>query len=105
LNQAGPVLRQSELRWVPSGVVSNGQFHAAGKLERFCTPRRINGRMAIADGPIKTFPLWGIKGLPPYPYHGRSLTLEDTGEFFNVVLGIQLTAEEKQDLLAFLRVL
>jgi len=65
----------------------------------------MNGRMAIADGPIKTFLLWGTKDLPPYPYHGRLLTLEDTGEFFNVVLGIQLTTEEKQDLAAFLRVL
>lgn len=49
------------------------------KLERFYTPRRINERMAIADGPMKTFLLWGIKALPPYPYHGRLLTLEDTG--------------------------
>jgi len=33
------------------------------------------------------------------------LTLEDTVEFFNIVLGTQLTAEEKQDLVAFLRIL
>ena len=61
--------------------------------------------MAIADGPIKTIPWWGIKDLPPYPYHGRLLTLEDTWEFFNVVLGTQLTTEEKQGLVPFLRVL
>jgi len=47
----------------------------------------------------------GIKDLPPYLYDGRLLMLEDTVEFFNVVLGIQLTTEEKQDLVAFLRVL
>ena len=61
--------------------------------------------MASADGPIKTFPLRGIKDSPPYLHDGRLLTLEDTVEFFNVVLGTQLTTEEKQDLVAFLRVL
>jgi len=74
-------------------------------VERFYTPRMINGRMASADGPIKTFPLRGIKESPPYLHDGRLLTLEDTVEFFNLVLGTQLTAEEKQDLVAFLRVL
>jgi hypothetical protein len=33
------------------------------------------------------------------------LTLEDTVEFFNLVLELKLNAQEKQDLLAFLRVL
>jgi cytochrome c peroxidase len=75
------------------------------KVERFYTPRMINGRMASADGPIKTFPLRGIKDSPPYLHDGRLLTLEDTVEFFNLVLGTQLTTEEKQDLVAFLRVL
>jgi cytochrome c peroxidase len=75
------------------------------KVERYYKPRMINGRMASADGPIKTFPLRGIKDSPPYLYDGRLLTLEDTVEFFNIVLGTLLTAEEKQDLVAFLRVL
>lgn len=75
------------------------------KVERFYKPRMINGRMASADGPIKTFPLRGIKDSPPYLHDGRLLTLEDTVEFFNIVLGTLLTAEEKQDLVAFLRVL
>ena len=75
------------------------------KVERFYKPRMINGRMASADGPIKTFPLRGIKDSPPYLHDGRLLTLEDTVEFFNIVLGTSLTAEEKQDLVAFLRVL
>jgi cytochrome c peroxidase len=59
--------------------------------------------MASADGPIKTFPLWGIKDSPPYLHDGRLLTLDDTVEFFNLILGTRLTAQEKQDLLAFLR--
>ena len=75
------------------------------QVERFYKPRMINGRMASADGPIKTFPLRGIKDSPPYLHDGRLLTLEDTVEFFNLVLGTQLTTEEKQDLVAFLRVL
>jgi len=75
------------------------------KVERFYKPRMINGRMASADGPIKTFPLRGIKDSSPYLHDGRLLTLEDTVEFFNIVLETQLTTEEKQDLVAFLRVL
>jgi hypothetical protein len=35
-------------------------------------------------------------------HDGRLLTLEDTIEFFNLVLGTKLTAQEKADLLAFL---
>jgi len=75
------------------------------RVERFYTPRMINGRMASADGPIKTFPLRGLKDSPPYLHDGRLLTIEDTVEFFNLVLGTQLTAQEKQDLVAFLRAL
>jgi hypothetical protein len=33
------------------------------------------------------------------------LTLDDTVEFFNLVLGIRLTPEEKKDLVVFLRAL
>ena len=73
------------------------------KAERFFKPRMINGRMASADGPIKTFPLRGIKDSPPYLHDGRLLTLEDTVEFFNLMLGIQLNGAEKQDLVAFMR--
>jgi hypothetical protein len=31
------------------------------RLERFYTPETVNGQYAIADGPIKTFTLRGIK--------------------------------------------
>jgi cytochrome c peroxidase len=54
-------------------------------------------------GPIKTFTLRGIKESPPYLVDGRALTLEDTVEFFNLVLELRLAAEEKADLVAFLR--
>jgi cytochrome c peroxidase len=73
--------------------------------ERFYKPVMINGVMASADGPIKTFPLRGIKDSPPYLHDGRLLTLDDTVEFFNLILGTQLTSQEKQDLVGFLRAL
>jgi cytochrome c peroxidase len=73
--------------------------------ERFYKPHLVNGRMASADGPIKTFPLRGIKDSPPYLHDGRLLTLEDTVEFFSLILELKLTADEKRDLVAFLRCL
>ena len=75
------------------------------QVERFFKTRTINGRIASADGPIKTFPLRGIKDSPPYLHDGRLLTLADTVEFFNLVLQIKLSEEEKGDLQAFLFVL
>ncbi len=56
-------------------------------------------------GPIKTFTLRGIKESPPYMHDGRCLTLEDTVELFNLVLGLKLSAEEKADLVAYMHVL
>jgi cytochrome c peroxidase/peptidoglycan hydrolase-like protein with peptidoglycan-binding domain len=67
------------------------------KVERFVNEAPL--------GPMKTFTLRGLKDSPPYLHDGRCLTLEDTVEFFNLVLGLQLSAEEKQDLAAFLKVL
>jgi cytochrome c peroxidase len=73
------------------------------KVERFYTPRTINGEYIHAEGSIKTFTLRGIKDSPPYLHDGRLLTLEDTVEFFNLVLGVQLTPREKAALVAFMR--
>ncbi|NLV42227.1 MAG: cytochrome B6 [Candidatus Hydrogenedentes bacterium] len=72
------------------------------KAERFYKPRMINGMMAGADGPIKTFPLRGIKESPPYMHDARLLTLADTVEFFNIIQGLKLTAQEKEDLVSFM---
>jgi cytochrome c peroxidase len=72
------------------------------KLERFYRPRATGGIMAVGEGPIKTFPLRGIKDSPPYFHDGRLLTLDDTVEFFNLVLELHLTKPEKTDLVAFL---
>jgi cytochrome c peroxidase len=75
------------------------------QAERFYKFHMVNGMMAAADGPIKTFPLRGVKESPPYLHDGRLLTLEDTVEFFNLILGVQLTEQEKGDLVAFMRAL
>ena len=75
------------------------------QTERFFKPVMINNMMAVGDGPIKTFPLRGVKDNPPYMHDERLLTLEDTVEFFNLILGTKLAPQEKQDLVAFLRAL
>jgi cytochrome c peroxidase len=75
------------------------------QVERFYKPQTINGMLATAQGPIKTFPLRGIKESPPYLHDGRLLTLEDVVEFFNLIQGLKLSKEEKADLVAFLRAL
>ncbi len=85
----------------PGPYYTDGLMHNL-KVERFFTPKMINGRFASADGPIKTFPLRGLKDSPPYMHDGRLPTIDDTVEFFNVVLQTGLTAQEKKDLAAFL---
>jgi cytochrome c peroxidase len=75
------------------------------QAERFYKSQMVNGMMESADGPIKTFPLRGVKDSPPYLHDGRLLTLEDTVEFFNLIMGVQLTGQEKAELVAFMRAL
>jgi cytochrome c peroxidase len=75
------------------------------KTERFYEKRVIAGHLMKGEGPIKTFPLRGLKDSPPYFHDGRLLTIEDTVELFNLILGARLTAAERADLVAFLRVL
>src|SRR4029453_18386346 len=88
----------------PAPYYTDNLMHTL-RVEPFYKPRMTEGRMASADGPIKTFPLRGIKESPPYLHDGRLLTLEDTVEFFNLILETRLTSGEKSDLVAFLRVL
>jgi len=85
----------------PPPIYSDNFMHDL-RTDRFYDPVLINGRMAVRDGAIKTFPLRGIKDSPPYLHDGRLLTLDDAVEFFNLVLQVNLTPQEKQDLLAFL---
>ena len=85
----------------PSPYYTDNSMHNL-KVERFFTPRMINGRMAASDGPIKTFPLRGLKDSPPYLHDGRLLTVDDTVEFFNLVLELKLSEQEKKNLAVFL---
>lgn len=64
------------------------------RVERFYVGR--------PEGPIKTFPLRGIKDTPPYLHDGRLPTLDDAVEFFDLVLELKLSADEKDDLVAYL---
>jgi len=86
----------------PAPSYLDNQMHDL-RVERFYKPRTINDQWIHAEGPIKTFTLRGIKDSPPYLHDGRLLTLEDTVEFFNLVLGVQLTPREKAALVAFMR--
>ena len=77
---------------MPQTVVSRQQ-HARSEAGALLPGRsgRQRSRRCIPDGPIKTFTLRGIKDSPPYLHDGRLLTLADTVEFFNLVLGLKLT--------------
>jgi cytochrome c peroxidase len=86
----------------PAPYYTDNSMHDL-KVDRFYQPQMINGMKATAQGPIKTFTLRGIKESPPYFHDGRLLTLEDTIEFFNLILETRLTSEEKNQLVAFLR--
>ena len=79
----------------PAPFYLDNQMHDL-HLERFL-------KSEAGDGPIKTFTLRGIKDSPPYLHDGRCLTLEDTVEFFNLVLELKLTERGKADLVAFMR--
>jgi cytochrome c peroxidase len=86
----------------PAPYYTDNSMHNL-KTERFFKPRMINGHMAGGDGSIKTFTLRGIKDSPPYLHDGRLPTLEDTVEYFNVILELKLNTQEKEDLVAFMR--
>ena len=78
------VLRQGAVCRLPSGAVLPRQPDA--RPAHGAVPRTSRG-----DGPIKTFTLRGIKESPPYLHDGRCLTLEDTVEFFNLMLETRMT--------------
>src|ERR1700726_870470 len=62
----------------PAPVYLDNQMHDL-HVERFL-------KNEAGDGMIKAFTLRGIKDSPPHFHDGRALTLEDTVEFFNLVL-------------------
>ena len=88
----------------PAPYYTDNSMHDL-KAERFYKKELVNGMMMACDGPIKTFPLRGIKDSPPYLHDGRCFTLEDIVEYFNLVQQLHLSAQEKKDLVAFMRCL
>lgn len=87
---------------IPQMAFMDNNMHDL-KLERFYKPKQVvNDLTIVPDGPIKTFTLRAIKDSPPYLHDGRLLTLPDTVEFFNLVLGVNLTPQEKDALVAYL---
>jgi hypothetical protein len=72
----------------------NHQMHDL-HIERFTT--------GPGDGPIKSFTLRGINDSPPYLHDGRCLTLEDTVGSLISLWNSKLSAEEKTDLVMFMR--
>ncbi len=87
---------------VPSQHFLDHNMHDL-KLERFYKVGTIvNDQAAIPEGPMKTFTLRGIKDSPPYLHDGRLMTLADTVEYFNLVLALQLTQDEKDSLVAYM---
>lgn len=87
---------------VPQTAFMDNNMHDL-RLERFYEIGHTeNGLVQLPDGPIKTFTLRGIKDSPPYLHDGRLLTLADTVEFFNLVLRLRLTQQEKDDLVAYM---
>jgi cytochrome c peroxidase len=87
---------------IPQTAFMDNNMHDL-KLERFYKIGEVvNDQAAVPDGPIKTFTLRGIKDSPPYLHDGRLLTLADTVEYFNLVLGLGLTQQEKDSLVAYM---
>jgi cytochrome c peroxidase len=86
-----------------SGPIFSDNFMHDLQAEKFYDENEIvNGRRMSDGGVTKTFPLRGIKDSPPYLHDGRLMTLDDTVEFFNLVLALDLTDQEKGDLVKYL---
>ncbi|HET9445464.1 MAG TPA: hypothetical protein VFO35_04350, partial [Steroidobacteraceae bacterium] len=87
---------------VPRHDFLDHQMHDL-RTERFYrVGQTVNDLAMLPDGPIKTLTLRGIKDSPPYLHDGRLMTLADTVEYFNLVLSLKLTQEEKDSLVAYM---
>jgi cytochrome c peroxidase len=87
---------------IPQTAFMDNNMHDL-KLERFYKIGQVeNGLVTLPDGAIKTFTLRGIKDSPPYLHDGRLMTLADTVEFFNLVLDLDLSDDEKRSLVAYM---
>jgi len=87
------------------GDVSQGEVLSIKNYYRIMkgilTPVQMEGLRLL----LTPFPQQQFNQTEPYHHDGRLLTLEDTVEFFNLVLELRLTGEEKEALTAFMRCL
>ena len=89
------LLRQGAVRRVPPGAALPRSADARSAR------RAVRGR--VSPGPDQDIHAPRDQGQSALPPRRPLLTLEDTVEFFNLVLGLKLNAEEKADLVAFMR--
>lgn len=109
----GPNMRLIKSKATPSELRGESIFYGKGQcaschggpaftddyMHDLQVERFYSGR---PEGPIKTFPLRGIKDSPPYLHDGRLMTLDDAVEFFNLIFELKLDKQEKVDLRNFL---
>jgi hypothetical protein len=98
-----PVLDTSELPiftlWCTSGPLAGKTFQVTDVGRAM-----ISGKCADI-GKVKGPVLRGLAGRPPYFHNGSAATLSDVVEFYDQRFGIGLTAQQKADLVAFLKAL
>jgi cytochrome c peroxidase len=93
-------------RRTPDMPLYTFQNKQTGEIVRTTDPGRalLTGRwkdMSLFKGPI----LRGLAARPPYFHNGSAATLEDVVDFYDTRFGLQLTPQEKADLVAFLKAL
>ena len=93
-------------RRTPDMPLYTFQNKQTGEIIKTTDPGRalLTGRwkdMSLFKGPI----LRGLAARPPYFHNGSAATLEDVVDFYDTRFGLQLTPQEKADLVAFLRAL
>ena len=96
----------SEARRTPDLPLYTFRNKTTGDIVRTTDPGRalITGLwrdMSLFKGPI----LRDLAARPPYFHNGSAASLEDVVDFYDTRFDLQLTAQEKADLVAFLQAL
>ena len=82
----------------PVGLLSNGPVESGSELMPVLLGAALPDVIVLSGS-------HGVTKPDPYLHDGRLLTLDDTVEFFNLILGTKLTSQEKAALVAFLTTL
>lgn len=94
----------TEARRTPDMPLYTFRNKMTGEIVKTTDPGRalITGHwkdMSLFKGPI----LRGLAARPPYFHNGSAASLEDVVDFYDTRFNLRLTAQEKSDLVAFLR--